>query len=110
MKLNDFCSVTELSRLTGRTRPTIYKYLKDYEAENYDDIPYSFLMLIKLAENEESTRSDILEYCEKHYSKKSAEKSEREPKLDRLVEFISQNADKLDFDRLAKIIEKELEK
>lgn len=110
MKLNDFVSITELSRLTGRTRPTIYKYLKDYGIGNYDEIPYSFLMLIKLAEDGESTRADIVEYCEKHYSSGKKEKGEREPRVDKLVEFITKNADKLDFDRLTEMIEKELKK
>ena len=110
MKLNDFVSITELSRLTGRTRPTLYKYIKDYSEGNYDEIPYSFLMLIRLGEEEETTRRDILEYCEKHYSQGEKDKGEREPGLEKIIELITQNKDKLDFDRLTEIIEKELKK
>ena len=34
--INDLITVTELSRLTGKTRPTVYKYIKDFERERYE--------------------------------------------------------------------------
>ena len=49
-------SITELSNLTGKTRPTIYKYLKAYEEDKYDDLPYSFIQLFDLMNEPYVTR------------------------------------------------------
>ena len=106
MKLTDFMCITELARRTGRTRPTLYKYVKDYEEERFDDIPYSFLKLMQLAEEPDTSRRDLIEYCEKHYSKGD----ERTPELRELIELITANADKLDLPRIKKIIETEIKK
>ena len=50
--INDIITVTELSRLKGKTRPTVYKYIKDFEADRYDAVPYTFLMLLEMAESD----------------------------------------------------------
>ena len=106
MKLNDFMSITELSRLTGRTRPTLYKYLKDYEDGKYDDIPYTFLVLMQLAEEPDASRADLLDYCDKHYTKKT----DKSPALRELIDFITNNSEKLDLKKIKEMIEKEIGK
>ena len=34
MKITDMISITELSRLLKKTRPTVYKYVSDFEKGN----------------------------------------------------------------------------
>ena len=43
MPITDYMTVTELARLTHKSRPSIYKYVESYEQNNYDDIPYSII-------------------------------------------------------------------
>lgn len=106
MKLNDFMSITELSRLTGKTRPTLYKYVRDYDGGKYDEIPYSFLVLLQRAEEPDVSRADLIEYCDKHYTRKT----DPSPALRELIEFITANENRLDLARVRKIIETEIDK
>ena len=70
MFITDQVTITELSRLTKRSRPTIYKYINDYLSGNYDDIPFSFLKLFQMSSN--CSKSDIEHYCHKTYGNNSA--------------------------------------
>ena len=104
--INDLITVTELSRLTGKTRPTVYKYIKDFERERYDSVPYTFLMLLEFAENEDTTRQDIIEYCEKHYSSGK----ELSPLLSEVIELLKNNSEKIDLEKIKHLIEKEIKR
>ena len=49
-------SITELSNLTGKTRPTLYKYMKAYIDGSFDDLPYSFIQLFNLMDKKDVNR------------------------------------------------------
>ena len=98
-------SITELSNLTGKTRPSIYKYLKAYQECKYDDLPYSFIQLFSLMEKEGTTRKEIIEYCEKNFKT-----VDEDIKVNEIVNLIKNNKDKLDLDKLKKIVEEEIQK
>ena len=98
-------SITELSNLTGKTRPSIYKYLKAYQDLQYDDLPYSFIQLFSLMEKENASRKEIIEYCEKNF--KSVDE---DLKVNEIVNLIKNNKSKLDLDNLKKVIEEEISK
>ena len=98
-------SITELSNLTGKTRPSIYKYLKAYQECKYDDLPYSFIQLFSLMEKEGTTRKEIIEYCEKNFKI-----VDEDIKVNEIVNLIKNNKDKLDLDKLKKIVEEEIQK
>ena len=104
--INDLLTVTELSRLTGKTRPTVYKYIKDFEADRYDAVPYTFLMLLELAEGEDTTREDIIKYCEKHYSSGK----ELSPLLSEIIELLKDHRESINLERIKHIIEKEIKR
>lgn len=104
--INDLLTVTELSRLTGKTRPTVYKYIKDFEADRYDTVPYTFLMLLELAEEDDTTREDIIKYCEKHYSSGK----ELSPLLSEIIELLKNHSESIDLERIKHIIEKEIKR
>lgn len=107
MNLCDIVSITELSRLTGKSRPTLYKYLKDYEADRLDEIPYSFIGLIRLCDEKNTSRADIVAYCERFY-RKDAPKSRSESELDLLLELIKKNSERLDLRQIREYIEREI--
>ena len=98
-------SITELSNLTGKTRPSIYKYLKAYEDCKYDDLPYSFIQLFSLMEKEDISRREIIEYCEKNF--KSVDDG---IKANEVINLIRNNLEKIDLDNLKRIIEEEISK
>lgn len=102
--MNDIISVTELSRLTGKTRPTIYKYIKDFEQDKYDSVPYTFLMLLELMDDEETTKQDIVEYCKKHYS----DGEELSPQLSEIIELLKAHSETINLTKIKIIIEKEI--
>ena len=104
--ITDIITVTELSRLTGKTRPTVYNYVKDFEDAKYDSVPYTFLMLLELAEDEETTRQDVINYCNKHYSGTE----ELSPLLADVIELIKKHSDIINLEKLKMFIEKEISK
>ena len=109
VNLTDYLSVTELSRLTGKTRPTIYKYITSYEKKKYDDIPYSFLMLLRMADDPSSGRADILTFCAKNFGNDAKDVSSN-GMLHEVIRLISDNHERIDLKRLKKNIEAEIKK
>ena len=50
MKVTDLITITELSRIMNKSRPTIYKYISDFEEERYYFVHrlYSSFFLTKM--------------------------------------------------------------
>lgn len=68
-------TISELSRLTNLSRPTLYKYVEEYENEEISNIPTDILELFNyIYSNEVKNKSDIINYCIKK-NKKSSESS-----------------------------------
>lgn len=103
MKLN--FSITELSLLTKKSRPTLYKYIDAYDYGVYDDIPYRFIALFELMNREGVSRKEIIAYCEANF-----QKVEEDPRLGEIIALLRQNKDKIDFDNLKVYLNKELAK
>lgn len=96
-------TITELSTLTGKTRPTLYKYIRAYEANNYDVVPFSFIRLFELMDEPNSLRKDIVGYCKANFSSPDSD-----IKVNEIISLIQGNKDKIDLDRLRKTIEEEI--
>ena len=103
MFITDIISITELSRLTGKSRPTIYKYINDYNVGNYDDIPFSIIELFKMSAF--CSKADIFAYCHKTYGKNARTYSE---KMQEIIELIIENEEKLNIDRIKAFVLEEL--
>lgn len=102
MIITDIITITELSRLTNKSRPTLYKYIRDYENEKFDEIPYSFIKLFSMVNG--STKEDIIKYCRMMYGEnKSYDRDVQE-----VISLINDNADKLDIIKIKNIIKGEL--
>lgn len=105
MKITDLISITELSRLTNKSRPTIYKYISDYVQRKYDEIPYSFIVLFGMTENENVSRQEIIQYCNTTYGGISI-KSDKE--LLELVDLLIENRGRLNLSKIRMFVEREL--
>ena len=104
MLITDLISITELSRLTKKSRPTIYKYCDDFQKSNYDNIPYSFLILFEKACTGEFSKENIVEYCNKTFF--SSCQSEE---LNEIVKLITENINKINIKNLKNYILEEIE-
>ena len=103
VKLN--FSITELSSLTKKSRPTLYKYIDAYDYGVYDDIPYSFITLFELMNREGVSRKEIIAYCEANF-----QKVEEDPQINEIVSLLKQNKDRINFSNLKDYLNKELAK
>ena len=104
MLITDLISITELSRLTKKSRPTIYKYINEYGKGNYDDIPYSMINLFKMAET--STKSEIISYCNATYGATYSANCDEE--LQELIDLIVSNKEHLNVAKIKNIILEEI--
>jgi predicted DNA-binding transcriptional regulator AlpA len=105
MFITDLVTITELSRLTKRSRPTIYKYINDYLCGNYDDIPFSFLKLFQLSSN--CSKSDIEHYCRITYGEDATRGIDMETQ--ELIDLIVKSRSQIDIAKIKSFILKEIE-
>ena len=104
MTITDMISITELSRLTQKSRPTIYKYLNDFNLERYDDIPYSIINLFKMAKA--ATKAEIIAYCNATYG--SVYKDAGGEEVQELINLIISKQKELDISKIKSFILGEL--
>lgn len=75
MAFNGKITISGLSRLTDLSRPTLYKYVEEYEGNIYNNIPKEILALFDyIYSNEAKNKEDIINYCIQK-NRKSAESS-----------------------------------
>ena len=99
---NILFSITELSNLTGKTRPTLYKYLNSYGKGELDDVPYSFIKLFDLMNKDNVKKKEIIEYCNNNFIN-----VDKDDGITRLFKLIKENKDRIDIERIMKFIEEE---
>ncbi len=113
MKITDIISITELARLLKKTRPTVYKYISDYEKGNYSALPHSVKKLFNNIVSGNSAKREIYEYCEHWYddgftAETFTTKRETKTTLNDVIKLLKNNAKKLDLNRIKSYIEEEL--
>lgn len=104
MKIQELLSITELARLLDKSRPSVYKYLADYESGNYDNIPSLIKELFDRVENGNFTKKDIYDYC---YSFLLVDNQDE---LKEIYSMLQENKDKLNLEKIKDFIEKEIRK
>lgn len=92
-------SITELSSLTGKSRPTLYKYITNYNEKKYDNLPYSFIKLFDLISNNDISNKEIIDYCNKTFVNIDDEE------FNDFIDFLRVNKQLIDFKQLKKIVE-----
>lgn len=100
MKITDLVTITELSRITNKSRPTLYKYISDYEAGNYNDIPATVLKLFDSIVKGEFSKKDIYSYCDTYFMEND--------ELQEIFSLIKEYRSKINLERLKEFILKEI--
>lgn len=103
MKIELNFSITELANLTGKTRPSLYKYINAYEEGRYDDLPFSFIQLFNLMSKPNIKRKEVVDYCEANFKSVDAD-----IKVNEIFNLIKNNKDKINLDNLKKLLEEEI--
>lgn len=101
--ITDNLSVTELARITGKSRPTLYKYISEYEEGERASVPKDIAGLFGLIEKGAGKR-EIYAYCENRFLPQAF----GEGRLGEVIRLIADNCEKIDLDALEKYIFKEL--
>ena len=96
-------SITELSNLTGKTRPTIYKYVNAYDNGELDSIPYTFIKLFDLMSKANVKRKDIIDFCNANFVN-----ADSDGEINELVKLIKENKDKIDIKKVKDLIKEEI--
>ena len=111
MKITDVVSITELSTMLNKSRPTVYKYISDFESGNTAALPPQVKKLFLQIQAGSIPKREIFEYCEYWFAGggKSA-KSDKPVTLKEVVKLMKENERKLDFAKIKQFILGELEK
>ena len=114
MQITDIVTITELSRLLGKSRPTVYKYISDYEACNYSALPHSVKSLFDKIMSGETSKRGVFEYCDHWFAGKAQFSSGtlggKPTTLKEVIKLLKNNERRLNLDKLKKYIEEELRK
>lgn len=100
--ITDNMTVTELARVTGKSRPTVYKWLTLYESGDRADLPRAVESLFDLIANG-GTKREIYQFCEDRFLG-----SEGDDELREIIELLTVNKDKLDLEKIKQFITEEL--
>lgn len=96
--VTDNMTVTELSRLTGKSRPTVYKWITLYDTGKLDELPQKIVELFDLIAKGGKKR-DIYRFCDDMFVS---------DELSELFELVRANRDKLDINKIIKFITEEI--
>lgn len=113
MQITDIVTITELSKLLGKSRPTVYKYVSDYEAGNYGAIPHSVRSLFDKITSGETSKRGVFEYCDHWFTSSSASfgaRNEKPTTLKEIVRLLKENERHLNLGKIKSFIEEELRK
>ena len=116
MQITDIVTITELSKLLGKSRPTVYKYVSDYEAGNYSAIPHSVRSLFDKIMSGETSRRGVLEYCDHWFGTQASPKKEKKEKkektvtLKEIIKLLKDNEHVLDLSKIKEYIMEEARK
>ena len=112
MQITDIVTITELSKLLGKSRPTVYKYVSDYESGNYSAIPHSVRSLFDKIMSGETSKRGVLEYCDHWFGAKTQPESksaaDKPTTLKEIIKMLKENERLLSLSRIKSFIEEEL--
>lgn len=103
MKIQVLLTITELSRLLNKSRPSTYKYISDYENGKFENIPKPIKDLFDNVESGKFNKSNIYEYCYSFFL------IDNEEEIKEIYDLLNENKDKLDLTKIKQYIVKEIE-
>ena len=99
MEITNRITITELSRLTGKSRPTLYKYISSYENDIYDEVPYSFIQLFDAIKGG-AGKKEIERICRLYFAS--------DDQLTRIFNFINDHQKEMDLDALESYMKEQI--
>ena len=100
MKVTDIITITELSRIMNKSRPTIYKYIQDYEEGNFDEVPLVVRELFDSITTNGFGKKDIYNYCDSKFASSD--------ELGDIISFLKENKAKLNLQRVMEFLRSEV--
>ena len=97
--INQVITITELASLTGKSRPTLYKYITNYELGEKGDIPYSIIKLLDIINKPNVSKKEIINYCKSTFLQVNDDMEIQE-----IINLITENRDKINLKQLKKAI------
>ena len=112
MKITDIVTITELSKLLGKSRPTVYKYVSDYEAGNYSALPHSVRSLFDKIISGETSKRGVFEYCDHWFTSRTVTSAaaDKPTTLKEVIRLLKDNEGRLNLNKIKEYIEEELRK
>lgn len=108
MKITDRFSVSELARLTGKSRPSVYKYLLSYEMRRFADLPALMADLFRAIEAGEP-RERIEQFALVNFGR-TAKPGVGEDEVEDVCRIIRDHREKIDLSQLKEYLLKEIGK
>ena len=107
MQVTDAISITEIAKLLKKSRPTVYKYISDFEMGNELAVPEAVCQLFHLIVDSEISKAEIVRYCEKRFGAPELEISEE---CQEIINLLRKYERQLDLRRIRKFIEREVDR
>ncbi len=101
MNITDMISITELSRIMEVSRPTVYKYISDYNSGNKSAVPSPVLELFQRISEKTITKAEIYVYCRDTFHRADGE-------LDEIIDLLEKNEKSIDLKKIKSYILKEI--
>ncbi len=102
--ITDTVTITELSRLTNKSRPTIYKWLTLYENEKRDEMPQAITQLFDMIAASGS-KKEIYQFCEDQFIGLNDDEG-----LEEILRLLRSNRYKIDLEKIKNYILEEINK
>lgn len=100
--ITDKVTITELSRLTNKSRPTIYKWITLYENESKFELPQVISQLFDMIEDSAS-KKEIYQFCEDQFIVKNVDEE-----LDEILWLLRKYRAQLNFEKIKNFLLEEL--
>ena len=107
MEVTDAISITEIAKLLKKSRPTVYKYISDFEMGNELAVPEAVCQLFHMIVDSEISKAEIVRYCEKRFGAPDLEVSEE---CQEIINLLRKYEKDLDLRRIRKFIDKEIDR
>ena len=117
--INNIITISELSRLVGISRPTMYKYLLMYENKDRMNIPNNIIEILDYLESDRvKSKQDVYNYFSNNFPSTSTmavlDKTKvlinENSNFLKLLEYLVDNSNKIDFEELIKIFKEKVVK
>lgn len=117
--INNIITISELSRLVGISRPTMYKYLLMYENKDRMNIPNNIIEILDYLESDRvKSKQDVYIYFSNNFPSTSTmavlDKTKvlinENSNFLKLLEYLVDNSNKIDFEELINIFKEKVVK